>query len=355
MTWITPNNWTVPFKRRVSIYGYTNQIIMGKHPDGRLFFSNGINLQVGDRNGENLEQLWTAKTQYPGLTVSQILILPTGTMLIRMTKWDGEGYILRSNDQSYTAFTNVFSDWNGEMLFRSWASDNNGVVLAGEYTTALDNMTVTLWKATNDGRDWEEVRVFRGRGDVDTEVFHIHCVQYDDHSGLWWFSCGDTNSESRVYSTDGNTLNLIGTGSQHWRAVSFTFDENFVYWGTDGTVDSKAIQMRYDKRTGEKLYGEKVPGYIFVTQKIQDPSLKSPLFLSDGHSRWISNTLQLSNNGMNWYDVFTWKANPDAVPFPAFNGFVDNGDGRVFAYTTSIYRHDTGEEFNNGTVIIDIV
>lgn len=349
-----PSNWVVPFKRKVSIYGYTNHIIMVKHPDGRIITSNGVNVQVSDRNLENHVVLWSATTQYPGLTVAQILILPSGTMMVYLTKWNGESYVLRSNDLTYSSFSVVLNSFYGEMLLRSWSCNPDGIILAGEYPTIAPITEIKLWKATNDGRDWAVLRTFSGREGVTPEIYHIHCVQYDPYSGLWWVNAGDTDAESRVYSTDGETLTLRGTGTQHWRAVSFTFDENFVYWCTDGTINGFARQMRYDKRNNTYKIGQAVNGYSFVTQKIENPSYKSPLLINESHTRWVNNVLMLSNDGLNWYKVYEWKANPDAIPYPAWNGFVDNKDGRMYAYTTAIYRHDTGEIFNNGTIIMDI-
>lgn len=354
LRWENPTRWDAPIKRKIRVIDYISNIVLAKHSDGRIFCTNAINLQTMDRDGGNVVELWTTHSPsiYSGFTVHQALILPSGTMLLRITKWDGHGYILRSNGTDYTTFTPVLSTWNGEMLFRSWSCNEDGIVLAGEYTTADVNKSVALLKATNDGQNWSSLRVFGGRTGTIPEIFHIHCVQYDSNSGLWWISCGDTDAESKIYSSDGTTLTLIGSGTQYWRAVSFAFDENYVYWGTDGTISGFAHQMRWDKRDNTLLTGIAVPDYIYVTQKLE--GFDSPLFLSDGHTRFVSNTIHLSNNGMDWYEGFRWIANPDAVPYPAFNGLVDNEDGRVYAFTTSLLRHDTGEEFNNGTVILDI-
>lgn len=347
--------WDIPFKNKVVIKDYTNQIIMGKHIDGRIFTSIGINIQVADRDLKNPTVLWDARAEYPGYTVDKMLLLPSGTMLLRLTNWKGQGHILRSNDLTYTSFTSVFTGWKGEMLFRSWSCNEQGIVIASEYPTIAPIQNVDVWKAINDGRDWTLLKRFGGREGVTPEIFHTHCCQYDKYSGLWWISTGDTNSESRVYTTDGNTLELVASGSQLYRAVSFSFNEGFVLWGTDGTMNNHARQVRYNRITKEIIEGEWVDGYIFVTEVIDSPNQKRPLIISDGHKRWVSNTIQLSNNGRDWYNAFTWQANPNTSPFPAFNNFVDNGDGRFYAYTTSLLRHDTGEPFNNGTVIFEIV
>lgn len=355
MIFTSPKRWIVPFKRKLSIYGYSNQIIMSKHFDGRVVTSNGVNVQISDRNLENPTVLWSATSSYPGFTVAQILVLPSGTMLVYLTKWNGESYILRSTDTTYTAFSSVHNTWNGEMLLRSWSCNLDGVILAGEYPTIEPIEAVTLWKVTNDGRDWVVLKVFNGRQATIPEIYHIHCVQYDVYSDLWWISVGDTDAESKVYSTDGLTLTLIGSGSQHWRAVSFTFDENFVYWCTDGTISGYARQMRYDKRDNTYRIGQAIDGYSFVTQVLNGLSYGHPLFINEAHTRWVNNVAMLSNDGLNWYKAFEWKANPEATPFPAWNGFVDNEDGRMYAFATSLLRHDTGEPFNNGTIIIDVI
>ncbi len=64
---------------------------------------------------------------------------------------------------------------------------------------------------------------------------HIHVLSEDPYTGHLWMGTGDENEESSVWvSKDkGETFELVGSGSQRWRTLSFIFTEQFVFFNTD--------------------------------------------------------------------------------------------------------------------------
>lgn len=357
MTWTKKYNWAVPFKRKINIVGYTYIVPLCKHSNGKLICGTSYNstLLTTDRDLKNSKVLYNFGADFPGFSVSMALLLADESLLVRITNWRGIGHIVKSRNNDYTAFDIVFSDYKGDFMYRSWDTDDKGTVMLAEYRTTEPISDCKIWKSSDYGETWTVIHELQGRQGVNPEIFHFHCVQYDRYSGLWWINAGDTDSESKVFTTDGTTLKLIGTGSQLWRCTSFTFDEDFVYWTTDGQIGAYGYHMRYDRKNGQTYQEQEAPGYSFVTEKLVNPNDQRPLFLSETHTRWEFNKIALSNDGLTWYEVGHWDAQRDVIPFPAWNNFVDNGDGRVYGFVTSIYRHDTKDVFNSGTIIIDIV
>ncbi len=64
---------------------------------------------------------------------------------------------------------------------------------------------------------------------------HVHAVAVDPYTGHVWVCTGDSDLHSRLlYSDDqGDSFQLVGTGSQDWRTLSIWFTERYVYWSMD--------------------------------------------------------------------------------------------------------------------------
>lgn len=95
-------------------------------------------------------------------------------------------------------------------------------------------------------------------------VRHIHTVQRDPFDGGLWISTGDLDHECITGILDPVTgqFDVIGSKEQKWRAVSFAFRENAVYWGTDNHLGENQI-WRLDRSSGcvEEIGSVKGPVY----------------------------------------------------------------------------------------------
>jgi len=126
--------------------------------------------------------------------------------------------------------------------------DEQGNMYWGEYWRNPDKKPVKLWRSSNGGLDWNPVYIF-----PENTIRHIHAVQYDPFFKAIWMATGDKDKECNImYSKDGGSSFItIGSGNQHWRAVSLIFDENYVYWGTDG-ISKKfpdVLLCRWNRKT----------------------------------------------------------------------------------------------------------
>lgn len=64
---------------------------------------------------------------------------------------------------------------------------------------------------------------------------HIHCMKRDPFTGEIYIGVGDSDEESAIYRSKDNceTIELVGSGNQNWRTLSFLFTENNILWNTD--------------------------------------------------------------------------------------------------------------------------
>lgn len=345
-------------QRGLEIAGYSKDIVLFKHTDGRIFCTLSGDFSTFDRNGANKITLYNfASNGYPGYNINNAILLPSGTVIVALTAYKQTLKFLRSTNPSYTAWELVNEDWNGQMLYKGWTVSPDGTLIAGEYPTHNNILSVRLWKVTNNGKTWQVIYTFNGRQGILTDqkqIFHIHTVGYDKYTGLYWIGTGDKDSESSVWTYDGTSLTLIGQGSQLWRICSFVFTPDYVLWGTDGRISyestNKCRMIRYHKLNGISEIVSDTESTMFNCENIYIDGLT--VYLSCG----TPNHIYLSNDGKNWKNVLNLTLDPKLPnSYSWFYNFVDNGDGRMFGYVTGILRDDNGQPLTNGgTVILDL-
>lgn len=116
----------------------------------------------------------------------------------------------------------------------------DGTVYLGEYPQD-SNATPRILRSTDAGREWSTVVEL-------PDVRHVHAIQRDPYTDDLWVTTGDRDAESRInrLRSDGE-LDVVGGGSQRWRAVELAFTPDAVLWGMDcGYADAKWI-FRLDR------------------------------------------------------------------------------------------------------------
>jgi hypothetical protein len=118
--------------------------------------------------------------------------------------------------------------------------EHDGTVLVGEYP--LGEEVPRLLASADDGRTW-------GTRLALPAVRHVHAVQADPHGSGVWVTTGDADDECRIgrLRADRNDLDVVGGGSQEWRAVELAFTREAVLWGMDcGYADGNGL-FRLDR------------------------------------------------------------------------------------------------------------
>lgn len=109
-----------------------------------------------------------------------------------------------------------------------------GTIFFAEYllNTNRDH-AIRLFRSTNNGESFHVVKEWPA-GDIR----HLHFVKWDAYEQCLWLGTGDYgkgDNENRLYRSNdnGNTWELIGKGSQDWRAIGVCFTKDALLWGTD--------------------------------------------------------------------------------------------------------------------------
>lgn len=347
----------------LSISGYTREIVLCRGSDGTIYCTRNGALHTMDRNGNYVSTLYDfASNGYSGHNVHAAIILPSSTMIVALNAYNQTLTFLRSTNSTYTEWEVVNTDWNGGLLYHGWDVSPDGTLVVGEYPTHDNILTVRMWKVTNDGQNWSVVHTWKGRqGTITTEkqIYHIHTVCYDKYTGLFWVGTGDgmgapsaTPEEPTVYKYDGTTLMLVGEGTQMWRTCSFAFTPDYVLWGSDGGLwednHYQCYMVRLNRQTEELELVMPVDATMFNCEPLKAGNFN--LFIASG----TPNVIYLSKDGYAWTEKMRVETNPeDPDRYTWFYNYVDNKDGRFFAYMLGIIREDTDEPFM-GTVIFDI-
>lgn len=150
-------------------------------------------------------------------------------------------YLLTSHDggESWTE-RHRLPDASGPMgVLPTAVCVHDGLVYLGEYP--LDNETVPkVLRSADDGRTWHTHLEL-------PEIRHVHAIQPDPYTGDLWLTAGDTDEQSRIARVTDDGLDVVGTGSQRWRAVDVAFTPDAVLWGVDSAYAESNPILRLDR------------------------------------------------------------------------------------------------------------
>jgi hypothetical protein len=129
------------------------------------------------------------------------------------------------------------------VLFNGLTQSRAGRIFLGEYFNNPRRLPVRIYTSDDDGRRWRVLHEFPAG-----EIRHVHAIQEDPYTGQIWVCAGDTDQESRILCSNdgGESLDVIGQGSQSWRCCSLLFGPTAVYWAVDTETNvGHRYLMRY--------------------------------------------------------------------------------------------------------------
>lgn len=193
---------------------------------------------------------------------------------------------------------NVFKGYKGNKPgHRGICITPAGTIFFGEYTINVKNDTPTsLYRSIDNGMSFQNILTF-----AKNEVRHIHFIQWDKYESCLWLGTGDKDNECKLMRSNdnGNTWDLIGKGSQLWRAIGLSFTENALYWGTDaGSVPNPNYIIKMDRKTLQ----------IEQIQEVQGPCHGNAV-LADG-TVYVSTGIEGGVNEKDQY-AHVWKCDKD--------------------------------------------
>lgn len=145
---------------------------------------------------------------------------------------------------------NTFIDYRGNKPgHRGICGTPDGTIFFGEYTVNINNDHPTsLYRSTDNGMTFQKILTFNKE-----QVRHIHFIQWDKYENCIWMGTGDKDHECMLLKSqdNGDTWEIVGQGSQLWRAVGISITKDALYWGTDaGSVLDPNFIIKMEKKTG---------------------------------------------------------------------------------------------------------
>jgi len=155
------------------------------------------------------------------------------------------------------------------ILHNAAAKTPSNKLIFGEYFGNNKNEPVNIYSLDLENKDLNVIYCFdQGL------VRHIHSCYWDKFSEKVWVFTGDFDGECKVLVADESfsNVNILGDGSQKWRAVSAFFTEKEVYWLMDSPLETSSL-IKYDRNKNE----------ISSLQEFPSPVYYSLSFIDGGH------------------------------------------------------------------------
>lgn len=147
---------------------------------------------------------------------------------------------------------------------------HDGTIYLGEYVFD-ESRSPRVFASDDLGDSWRTELALDG-------VRHVHAVQRDPYTGDVWIATGDRDSESKIARLVEGELEILGTGSQLWRAVELVFTPNYLLWGTDCPYQDNHMVRVSREEIGkdpapEPLYTVDEPFYYSTSVEIDGESI----------------------------------------------------------------------------------
>lgn len=136
----------------------------------------------------------------------------------------------------------------------------------GQYRANPENEERQIYASDDSGESWHIAYTFP-RG----SIWHVHAIHQDPYEDRLWVTTGDYDGQCKLITTDDEfkTVEVLGDGSQNWRAVSLLFTEDRIVWGMDSPL-SEVYVVSMDRKTGKITKGQSLPGPVWFAKTLKD-------------------------------------------------------------------------------------
>jgi hypothetical protein len=238
------------------------------------------------------------------LGVHGVVRLASGALLVCVS-----GGLLRGGEGGPWQSVMEFEDFR-KPARQGLAQDRKGRIFLAQYARNHNRaLTMHLWRSEDDGRSFQVLRRFEPG-----EVRHLHFVQEDPVDGSLWLGTGDRSDESSLRRSidGGETWDVVGQGSQKWRAMSLAFLNDAIYYGTDAGSDSPEYKnqiVRLDRRTGEAVEVRAVQGPVHGVSATREGGVLIATAVEGGGNETDDSVhVWHSPDGDAWREVASWPA-----------------------------------------------
>ena len=130
------------------------------------------------------------------------------------------------------------------ILHNAAAKTPSNKLIFGEYFGNDENTPVNIYSIDLETKELKVLYTFE-KG----TIRHVHSCFWDKFSERVWVFTGDSDEECKILAANENfdEVNVIGEGSQDWRAVSSFFTKDSVYWLMDSPLETSRL-VKYDRK-----------------------------------------------------------------------------------------------------------
>jgi hypothetical protein len=151
------------------------------------------------------------------------------------------------------------------VLHQSIARDGEELFL-GEYGANGSRDSVPVYKSCDGGRSWDVIHEFSPG-----KIKHTHGCYFDPFEEKIWVLTGDFKGECFMLKADRNfkDVEILGDGSQDWRACNLFFGPNSIYWMMDSQLETSFV-MHLPRRASKPRRVRALPGPAWYIKALDD-------------------------------------------------------------------------------------
>jgi hypothetical protein len=219
------------------------------------------------------------------------------------------------------------------VLHQSICSTPCGKIFFGEYGNNVERNPVNVYRSDDNGKNWIIVYSFPAG-----QIRHVHGCYYDPYENRIWTLTGDFNKENLILKSDldFNDLEIIGDGSQKYRAVSIFFELEFVHWIMDSPIED-SYHFVMNRKTKEIERRSLFSGPVWYLKKLNDGIYLAGTSVEIGEGVHEKNAcLYASRDLLKWECIN--KFEKDFLPMPQFKwGVMAFSDGEQTSESFAIH------------------
>lgn len=216
--------------------------------DGGISWTKLGDISVDTPNGERLQQIYV-EPRSETLVILKCNNIGATPLTYSVNTYDNTCALLGSLDIGEKYWHAATHNVDGTVLNGTY----NNVIMFAEYGNSSATK-LNVWKTTNRGVTWTSVFEQTGNGGTG-EIKHFHTLQVDPFTNDWWLSSGDSDAQCKIWRSqnDGATWELLFSGSQNERTLSFVFESDYVYYAMDSPDEGvPSYIFRINKTTMDK-------------------------------------------------------------------------------------------------------
>ena len=158
-----------------------------------------------------------------------------------------------------------------------------------EYTPGTVRERHHIWKYSLQTKSLKKIKTFYTLEEFKKEgkfpcARHLHVIAIDPYTNDIYVGSGDYENECNILVSkdNGDSFDVLYNGSQNYRALSFLFTKDFVYWNTD-THESQAL-FQLNKSNEEVNRFSLLNGALWCNIKFPDKINGSDFYIMSSNS-----------------------------------------------------------------------